>query len=140
MSIESHAIPTYFTDLHILTGPFEYKAAWDHPESLGHHQEGKARYFRFILMEESEVSINLSNGTLFVSEGTPQNGWASDPQAGYEGRRRIRRGNGKLVHDGIETGSNGLTLTLPAGNYTAEAAQSAGSDEDEDFTLAITPR
>ena len=139
MSIEIHYSPMYFTNLHILSAAFEYKARWDHPWSWGHHQEGRARYFRFILLEDTEVSISLSDGTLFVSEGTPQNGWASAPQAGYEGRRRIRRGNGKLVHDGIETGSNSITLTLPAGHYTVEAAPSYGS-ENQDFTIVIVPR
>ena len=139
MSIEIHYSPMYFTNLHILTGAFEYKTRWDHPWSWGHHQEGRARYFRFVLTEVTEVSISLSNGTLFVSEGTPQNGWASTPLDSYEARRRIRRGNGKLAHDGIEAGSNSVTLTLPAGHYTAEAAQSSGG-ENQDFTLAITPR
>lgn len=140
MSIESHDFPTYFTNLHILTGSFGYKAAWDHPESLGHHQAGKARYFRFILTEATRVSISLSDGSLFVSEGTPQRGWASEPRDSHDARRRIRRGNGRLVHDGVETGSNSITLDLSAGSYTAEAVQSSGGGEDQDFILTITRR
>ena len=83
MSVYSQDFPEYFTNLHILTGAFEYKAAWDHPDSLGHHLGSKARYFRFILTEDTEVSIDLSYGSLFVSEGTPQKGWASEPLDRY---------------------------------------------------------
>ena len=140
MPIESHDFPTYFTNLHILTGAFQSNAAWNHPDSLGHHTGDKARYFRFILTEETQVSIALTDGALFVSDGTPERGWASEPLDSYEARRRIRRDNGKLRHDGIETGSNNVTLALPAGHYTVEVAQSAGSDPNEDFFLIIAPR
>ena len=81
------------------------------------------------------MSISLSAGTLYVSEGTPQNGWGTEPNGTYEDRRRIRQDSGKLVHDGAHAGSNSVTLTLAAGEYTAETAGSGGI-----FTMSIGPQ
>ena len=46
----------------------------------------------------------------------------------------MRRNNGKLVHDG----SNSVTLTLPAGDYTMEAVSGTGQ-EGGTFNLTIAP-
>ena len=81
------------------------------------------------------VSISLDGpGVLFVSEGIPQNGWGTPPAGTMEDRIRIRLGNGKLVHNGNPQAD----LTLPAGDYTAEAVPTSGNAGA--FTLTIAPQ
>ena len=110
-----------------------------------HRQDSLGRYFHFTLSEETVVTITLtpeSEAALYVSRDTPRNGWGTPPNATYEDRRRIRRDNGKLVHDGpyvatAENDGNTVTLTLAAGEYTVEAA---GSSDDGTFTISIAPQ
>ncbi len=126
------------TDLNELTAVVEFTGAWDDPECRAHHQDSAARYVQFTISEETVVSITLtseSGGALFVSKDTPQNGWGTPPNGAYEDRRSIRRGNGKLVHDG----SNSVTLTLaPGETYTVEAASTSG--DGGSFTLSTEPQ
>ena len=132
---EPTPITACFTNLGSLTGTGSFSGAWDDADCRAHHQDSSARYIHFTLSEETRVSITLtpeSGGTLFVSKDTPQNGWGTPPNSDYETRRMVRRGNGKLVHDGAHTGSNSVTLTLAAGDYTAEAAGGGGT-----FALSI---
>ena len=134
---ETLPVTSCFTNLDELTTAAEFSGAWDDPDCRAHHQDSSARYIHFTLSEETEVSITLtpeSGGALFVSQGTPQNGWGTPPKGTYEDRRSIRRGNGKLVHDGAHTGLNSVALTLAPGDYTAEAAGTGGT-----FTLSIKP-
>ena len=135
---EPTPVTSCFTNLNELTAGAEFSGAWDDPDCRAHHQDSSARYIHFTLSEETEVSITLtpeSGGALFVSKDTPKNGWGTPPKGTYEDRRSIRRGNGKLVHDGAHTGLNSVALTLAAGDYTAEAAGSGGT-----FTLSIEPQ
>ena len=136
---EALPVTACFTDLNELTATAEFSGGWDDADCRAHHQDSLARYIQFTLSEETEVSITLtseSGGALFVSKGTPQNGWGTPPKATYEHRVNVRRNNGKLVHDGAHTGLNSVTLTLaPGETYTVEAAGSGGS-----FTLSIEPQ
>ena len=133
---EPTSITSCFTNLGSLSGAAEFSGAWDDADCRAHHQDSLARYVHFTLTEETKVEISLeSGGTLFVSKDTPKNGWGTPPNSDYETRRMVRRGNGKLVHDGAHTGSNRVTLTLAAGDYTAEAAGFGGGT----FTLSVTP-
>ena len=140
---ETPSVTSCFTNLNELTAPVEYAGEWDDPDCRAHHRDGLARYFHFTLSQETTVEINLESAAdaqLFVSKGTPQNGWGTPPNGSYEDRRNIRRGNGKLVHDGAHTGLNSVTLTLAAGEYTAEAAVPATGGEAGAFTLSIARR
>ena len=105
---------------------------WNAADCKAHHQDSRARYLHFTLDAETEVTITLSAGTLYVSSDTPSNGWGTTPGGGYEHRVNTRKGNGKLLHDGS---ASTATLTLPAGDYTAEAAQT--TDGGETFTLEV---
>ncbi len=79
-----------------------------------------------------------ADAQLFVSKGTPQQGWGAPPNGAYEDRRKIRRGDGKLLHDGAHTESNSATLTLaPGETYTLEAVSTSDAGS---FTLAIEPQ
>ena len=138
---EPEALPVTacFTNLNELTATVEYAGEWDGADCRAHHRDGLARYFHFTLTEETTVEIRLASAAdaqLFVSKGTPQNGWGTPPNGAYEDRRKIRRGNGKLVHDG----PNSATLTLAAGDYTAEAAGPATDGEVGAFTITIGPQ
>ena len=128
-------ITSCITDLNELTAAAEFSGAWDDADCRAHHQDSSARYIHFTLSEVTEVTVTLtseSGGALFVSKGAPQNGWGTPPGATYEHRVNVRRNNGKLAHDG----SNSVTLTLAAGDYTAEATSTSG---DGTFTLSIAP-
>lgn len=119
-----------------------YAGKWDGADCQDHHQDGRARYFHFTLSGQKSVAISLMAGTLYVSKGTPDSGWGADPGGTYEQRRETRRGNGKLLHDGLHATTaqdDGLTvtLTLEAGEtYTVEAAGTDGGK----FTVSITPQ
>ena len=129
-----------FADLDTLTAAVEYSGVWDDPDCDAHHPDGPDRCFQFSLSRETRVEISLeseADAQLFVSEGTPKNGWGTPPNGSYENRRRIRRDNEKLKHDGAHTGSNSVTLALAAGDYTAEAAGPSGGGS---FTPSIAPR
>ena len=69
---------------------------------------------------------------MYVSRGTPSNGWGTPTKGTYAHRGEVRRGNGSLVHDGppVATAQNGgdtVTLTLAAGlTYTVEVAGDTG--------------
>ena len=95
--------------------------AWDVPDCRAHHRDDRpARYFSFTLDEPATVSLALTSdsaASLFVSAGTPKNGWGAAPKGAMEHRLETRRANGKLVHE------EGLaaSLALEAGSYTAEA-------------------
>ena len=128
---EATPVTACFTNLGTLTAAADYAGSWDDADCKAHHQDSRARYFHFTLSEETTVSISLSAGVLYVSKDTPQNGWGATPKGTYEHRKNVRRGNGKLVHDG----GNSATLTLAAGEYTAEAAGGSA-----DFTLSIAPQ
>ena len=121
-----------FTDLGALTATAEYAGKWDAADCKAHHQDSRARYFQFTPSVQTEVSISLTVGTLYVSKGSdPNNGWGTAPKETYEHRREVRSDNGKLVHNGGTT----ATLTLAAGTtYTVEAAGASG-----DFTVTIAP-
>ena len=130
------------TTIGTLSATAEYAGAWNDAECRAHHQDSRARYFHFTLSENATVSFSLSAGSLYVSsKGEPQNGWGTAPKGTYEHRREVRRGNGKLVHDGphaamADDDGNTATLSLVAGEtYTVEAAGSGGT-----FTLSIEPQ
>ena len=131
-----------FTDLGTLSATAEYAGAWDTGDCKAHHQDSRARYFQFTVSAETEVTISLSAGALYVSRDDPTNGWGTAPKGTYEHRREVRRGNGKLVHDGphaatAENDGNTKTLTLAAGpTYTMEAVGSVGGK----FTVTIAPQ
>ncbi len=133
---ETLPVTACFTDLNELTATVEFSGACDDADCRAHHQDSLARYIHFTLSEETEVSITLtseSGGALFVSKGTPQNGWGTPPGATYEHHVNVRRNNGKLVHDG----SNSVTLTLaPGETYTVEAVSTSGGGS---FILSIEP-
>ena len=140
---ETLPVTSCFTSLNELTASARFQGAWDGADCRAHHREGLARYFHFTLSEETTVEINLESAAsaqLFVSKDTPKNGWGTPPSSTYETRRGIRRNNGKLVHDGVHTGPNSATLTLAAGEYTAEATGLATGGEPGTFTLNIKPR
>lgn len=121
-----------FTTVGSLSETTEYAGAWDGADCKAHHQDSRGRYFHFTLDTDTTVSINLSAGALYVSKDTPQNGWGTTPNGTYEDRLRIRRDNGKLVHDG----NNTVTLNLESGTtYTVEAAGNPG-----DFTIIFAPQ
>ncbi len=143
---EATPVTDCFTDMGALSAAAEYAGAWDDDECRAHHQDSQGRYFHFTLSEETVVTIKLtpeSDGALYVSRDTPRNGWGTEPNATYEDRRRIRRDNGKLAHDGphvstAENDGNTVTLTLAAGvTYTVEAA---GTADGGTFTLNIVPQ
>ena len=137
---ETLPVTACFTDLDVLTAAVEYSGDWNDPDCDAHRRDGPARYFHFSLERETKVEISLeseADAQLFVSEGTPKNGWGTPPNGSYENRRRIRRDNEKLKHDGAHTGSNSVTLALAAGDYTAEAAGRTGGGS---FTPSIAPR
>ena len=120
------------TTIGSLSAMAEYAGRWDDAECKAHHQDSLARYFQFTLPADTTVSVSLTSGSLYVSKGTPKNGWGTEPGGGYDHRKNVRRGNGKLVHDG----SNTATLALKAGEtYTVEAAGSSG-----EFTVNIGPQ
>ena len=122
------------TTIGTLSEVLEYAGAWNDAECKAHHQDSRARYFEFTLSADAEVIVSLSSGTLYVSKGTPANGWGTAPKGTYEHRREVRRNNGKLVHDGS---ANTATLNLLAGEtYTVEAAGSASGK----FTVNIGPQ
>ena len=137
---EPAAVTACFTNLNELTAAVEYAAEWDDADCRAHHRDSLVRYFHFTLPEETTVGISLESAEeaqLFVSKGTSQNGWGAPPNGAYEDRRMIRHGNGKLAHDGAHTELNSVTLTLVAGDYTAEATGPviAGA-----FTITIGPQ
>ncbi len=77
------------------------------------------------------MSISLFAGTLHLSKATPQNGWCTELNAGYEHLFNVRRDNDKLLRDR----SNPVNLTLAGGEtYTAEAA-----DDADNLTTSIAP-
>ena len=122
------------TTIGTLSAAAEYAGSQDDAECQAHHQDSRARYFHFTLSENATVSVSLSAGTLYVSKGTPANGWGTAPKGTYEHHREVRRGNGKLVHDGS---ANTAKLNLVAGEtYTVEAAGAGGGK----FTLSIEPQ
>ena len=129
---EPAPVTACFTNLGTLTAAAEYAGSWDDADCKAHHQDSRGRYVHFTLSEETTVSVSLSVGALYVSKDTPNNGWGTAPKGTYEHRKNVRRGNGKLVHDG----GNSVTLTMAAGEtYTVETAGGSG-----DFTLSIAPQ
>ena len=143
---EPTAVTDCFTDLGALSAAVEYAGSWDGDECRAHHQDSVARYFQFTLAEETVVTITLTSdadAALYVSRGTPRNGWGTVPGPRYEHRRNVRRDNGKLVHNGphvAEAGNDGnsVTLTLAAGvTYTVETA---GTEDDGTFIITIAPQ
>ena len=137
---ETLPVTDCFTDPDTLTAAVEYSGDWNGPDCDAHHRDGPARYFHFSLERETKVEISLeseADAQLFVSEGTPRNGWGTLPNGSYEDRRRIRRDNEKLVHDGAHAGPNSVTLMLDAGEYTTAAAGPSGG---ESFTPSIASR
>ncbi len=143
---ETPSATSCFTNLNELTASVEYAGEWDDSDCRAHHRDSLARlarYFHFTLSQETTVEINLASAAdaqLFVSKDTPKNSWGTPPNSTYETRRMVRRNNGKLVHDGAHTGSNSVTLTLAAGDYTAEATGPASDGEPGTFTLNIKPQ
>ncbi|MYK68570.1 MAG: hypothetical protein F4020_03120, partial [Gammaproteobacteria bacterium] len=94
---------------------------WDVPGCRAHHRENRpARYFTFSLDKAEIVSVGVATGetaALFVSKGTPRNGWGTAPRAGMAHRLAVRRANGSLLHEGATS----ATLALAAGDYAVEA-------------------
>ena len=132
---EPTQVTSCITGLGRLAGAVEFSGAWDDAGCRAHHRaDSPARYVHFTVSENTGVTITLTSargGALFVSKGTPQNGWGTPPGATYEHRVNVRRNNGKLAHDG----SNSVTLTLaPGETYTVEAASTSGGGG---FTLSI---
>ncbi len=106
---EATPVTACFTSLGSLIEAVEYAGARDDPDCAAHHRaDSRARYFQFSLSVETEVSVSLSHGALFISKNSPRNGWGTPLKASYEHRLNARRGNGKLVHDG----SGNVSLTL----------------------------
>ena len=89
-----------FTDSGALSAAAEYAASWYDLDCRAHNEDSLARYIPFTLDADTTVSISLSVGTLYVSKDVLQKGWGTPPKERYEDRRRFRRDNGKLVHDG----------------------------------------
>ena len=125
-----HAVTGCVTELGNLTESTIYAGTGDDPDCRSHHQDNPARYFRFTIAERSTLVVNLSGASLFISTGTPKNGWGTVPGGGYAHRVSVRFANGKLVHGGLRN----PTLTLAAGTYTIEAAGSGA------FTIRIDPQ
>ena len=123
------------TDLGELTDASAFSGSWDDAECRAHHRDGaRARYLRFNLSQPATVSVELSSGqsaALFVSQGTPQNGWGTPAKAGIEHRLSVRRANGKLLHEGGASAQ----LSLNPGQYTIEVV----SDADGTFDLLVNP-
>ena len=75
---------------------------WNAPDCKAHHRADRpARYFSFTLAEAATLSVGVisdETAALFVSKGTPANGWGTPAKAGMEHRLTVRRANGKLVH------------------------------------------
>ena len=139
--VEPIATTACETNLGTLTAKAWYEGLLNDANCKAHHQDTNARYFHFTVSEQQSVTISLTSwGELYVSKGTPNNGWGTAPNGTYEQRREVRRNNGKLVHDGphVATPDNNgktVTLTLSAGeSYTAEAAGTSGY-----FNIGITP-
>lgn len=126
-------ITACFTQLGTLTAVVDYAGAWDDANCKAHHFDTLARYLQFTVSEQKSVTFRLSSaGILYVSRGTSQNGWGTEPpEENYRHRRNVRLKNRRLLHNG----SNTITLTPSAGEtYTVEASDSCG-----DFTISITP-
>ena len=102
---------------------------WDNPDCSAHHRADRpARYFRFTLTERATVAVDVTTdatAALFVSKGTPKNGWGTPAKAGMAHRLKVRRDNGKLVHGAALSAS----MVLAAGEYTAEAVLDADGPE-----------
>ena len=135
------AEPTAVTACRTTTGALSatavYAGKWDDAACKAHHEDSRARYIHFTVATGGQVTIKLSAGTLYVSKGTPNNGWGAAPKGTYEHRREVRRANGKLLHDGNHANSNTVTLSLAAGHtYTVEAAGASGGT----FTVSIAPQ
>ncbi len=138
------AVTACTTAVGALSATAEYAGSWDDAACKAHHQDGKARYFEFTVSEQTTVTITLTSdadAALYVSKDTPKNGWGTVPGPGYDHRKSVRGGNGKLLHNGpavttAENDGNTVTLTLQAGTtYTVEAAGDSG-----DFTVSIAPQ
>ena len=129
------------TSLGTLSATSEYAGKWDDAGCKAHHQNSRGRYIHFTVSEQKSVSISLTaRGCCTCPRARPTTA-GGRPGGGYEHRREVRRGNGKLVHDGphVATARNdGKTVTLPLSaeeTYTAEAADASG-----DFTVTIAPQ
>ena len=127
-----NAVTACATELGSLTEATVYAGSGDDADCRSHHQDAPARYFRFSLAEQSTVVVDLSAGALFVSKGTPNNGWGTQPKGSMEHRLRVRTDNGKLVHQADLTAA----LTLAPGDYTVEVVSIA--DDSTTFELIIT--
>ena len=123
---------TCFNQAGTITETAEFDGDWEDADCRAHHQDSRARYFHFTLDAETDVTFTLLAGALYVSSDTPKNGWGTEPGGTYEHRKSVRRDKGKLLNDGGKT----ATLTLGAGDYTAEVAQTA--DGSDSFTLTVS--
>ena len=141
---QATAVTACETDLGTLSASALYAGSWDDADCKAHHQDSRARYFKFKLAAGTDVTITLTSdadAALYVSKDDANNGWGSVPGPGYDHRKSVRRTNGKLVYDGpgaatATNDGNTVTLTLKAGiTYTVEAAATTG-----DFTLTLTPQ
>lgn len=119
-----------------------YAGGWEDADCAAHHQDSLARYFRLTVSEQKSVTIELSAGALYVSQGTPTSDWGAAPNESYEQRGEVRRTNGKRLHDGPHAATavndgNTVTLIQTAGEtYTVEAA---GASSDGKFAVSIAP-
>ena len=95
---------------------------WDNPDCRAHHRVDRpARYFRFTLTERATVAIDVAtdaDAALFVSKGTPKNGWGTPAKAGLAHRLSGAKGQRQAGARGSPVGH---PLVLEAGSYTAEA-------------------
>ena len=137
---QARAVAPCVVDLGELAEATELDAAWNAAECYAaecyaHHRlVSPAHYFQFTLSQETVVNISLQSeqpAVMFVSKGTPQNGWGSPP-AWLEHRLEVRRNSGKLLHEEATQAS----LTLGAGEYTVEAVSDSGP-EGGAFNLTI---
>ena len=127
----SSVVTSCSTSVGELTAAVSFSGDWSDSGCRAHHRtDSAARYFRFSLSEQATVSISLSgDGVLFVSKGAPKNGWGTPPKGPMTHRINVRLNNGKLLHNG----GTQAGLTLPAGDYTAEAVSTGGGS----FILSI---
>ena len=104
---------------------------WDNDDCRAHHRTDRAaRYFRFETTERATLETAVSRldeaggALLFVSRGEPQNGWGTRPKGNMAHRLRVRRENGKLVHEEDLAAS----VALWPDTYTAEVVLDSHDD------------
>ncbi len=124
------------TQLGELGDSVQQSGDWSDRDCRAHHRSDRpARYFSFTLAQQRSLNLQVqSDGSaaMFISRGTPNNGWGAPPKGSMEHRLRVRTDNGKLVHQADLTAA----LTLGPGDYTVEVVSIAA--DTATFELIIT--